>query len=123
MNFKESFSYLKNKYEKKEKNQKENINYELLKKMINIYGYDCVCNEISFNGKISKGKKNNELTIFMDELKRNMPLDLLCSQIFYLDNSFSYSHDIIGNKDDTQNSISIKMNKNNCKIFKIQKKI
>ena len=71
MNFNDAFNLVKNNYEKKEKKDFEATTYELLKKLISEYGYDSVCDEISiFNDKnISKNK------------------ELLCSQLFYLDDS------------------------------------
>ena len=46
-NFNEVFNSLKKKYEEKERNTKEIQTYELLKKMIKIYGYNSVCDKIS----------------------------------------------------------------------------
>ena len=84
-NFNEAFINLKNKYERKERSQREIQAYELLKKMIKIYGYNNVCDKIAVN---KQNNKNNELGIFIDDFKNNLTLELLCSQMFYLDDSF-----------------------------------
>ena len=85
-NFIEEFRLLKDNYEKKEKSDNEAITYELLKKLICKYGYDSVCDEISFYNEKNESK-NKELSIIMNEAKKKVSIELLCSQLFYLDNS------------------------------------
>ena len=55
--------------------------------MIEVYGYDSVCDGIS--SKKKNKAKYKELSIFLDNIKKEIPLEILCSQLFYLDNSFS----------------------------------
>jgi hypothetical protein len=105
--FNEAFILLKKKYEEKERNPREIQTYELLKKMIKVYGYNSVCDKISLN---RQNNKNNELGIFIDNVKQNMPLELLCSQLFYLDDSISFQPE--DNSKENQNSKS-KLNGNN----------
>ena len=69
MNFITAFNSLKTEYEKKDKNSIEDRTYELLKRMIETYGYNSVCNEITLNKKKYK-QKNTELSIFMNEVKK-----------------------------------------------------
>ena len=71
--------------------------------MVVAYGYNSVFNEIVFNKKKHK-QKNNELSIFMNEVKKNIPLELLCSQLFYLDNSFQF---LKNNKNENMNNENI----------------
>ena len=103
MNFITAFNSLKTEYEKKDKNSIEDRTYELLKRMIETYGYNSVCNEITLNKKKYK-QKNTELSIFMNEVKKNIPLELLCSQLFYLDNSFQF---LKNNKNENMNNENI----------------
>ena len=86
MNFIDLFHTLKNNDEKKEKTDEEETTYGFLKQMISIYGYDSVCNEISVNNEKHKSK-NKELAYFMSEAKKKLSIELLCSQLFYLDDS------------------------------------
>lgn len=119
-NFNEVFNSLKKKYEEKERNTKEIQTYELLKKMIKIYGYNSVCDKISLS---KQNNKNNELGIFIDDIKNNMPLELLCSQMFYLDDSITFQNE--NNKEqqyDTINNINKNKTKENIVIFKFYKK-
>ena len=118
-NFTEDFISLKKKYEEKERNPREMKTYELLKKMIKIYGYNSVCDKISLN---KQNNKNNELGIFIEDLKNSMPLDLLCSQMFYLDDSIAFQPE--NNKDKqniNQNSTEAKKTKENFILFKSHK--
>ena len=86
MNFNDAFNLVKNNYEKKEKKDFEDTTYELLKKLISEYGYDSVCDEISiFNDK--NISKNKELSFFINEIKKKESIELICSQLFYLDDS------------------------------------
>ena len=86
MNFNEAFNLVKNNYEKKEKKDLEATTYELLKKLISEYGYDSVCDEISiFNDK--NISKNKELSFIINEIKKKESIELICSQLFYLDDS------------------------------------
>jgi hypothetical protein len=119
--FNEAFILLKKKYEEKERNPREIQTYELLKKMIKVYGYNSVCDKISLN---RQNNKNNELGIFIDNVKQNMPLELLCSQLFYLDDSISFQPE--DNSKENQNSKS-KLNgnnkpKENIVLFKSERK-
>ena len=119
--FNEAFISLKKQYEEKEINPREIQTYELLKKMIKVYGYNSVCDKISLN---KQNNKNNELGIFIDDIKHNMPLELLCSQMFYLDDSISSQPE---NKNkENQNSKNIFTNGNKPKesnvLFKSEKK-
>ena len=107
-NFIKAFNLLKSNYEKKEKNNDEAVTYELLKKLIQIYGYDSICDEISVYNEKNESK-NKELSIIMNEAKKKVSLELLCSQLFYLDNSNIFD------KKNNLNSEQIK-NKNNSKI-------
>ena len=114
-NFIEEFLLLKNNYEKKEKNDNETTTYELLKKLICKYGYDSVCDEISFY--IEKNEsKNKELSFIIREVKKKVSVELLCSQLFYLDDSdiFSQKNNLnfeqIKNKDKNDSKISITHN-------------
>ena len=85
-NFIEEFRLLKNNYEKKEKGDNEANTYELLKKLICKYGYDSVCNEISFYNEKNESK-NKELSFIISEVKKKVSVELLCSMLFYLDDS------------------------------------
>ena len=107
-NFIKAFNLLKSNYEKKEKNNDEAVTYELLKKLIQIYGYDSLCDEISVYNEKNESK-NKELSIIMNEAKKKVSIELLCSQLFYLDNSNIFD------KKNNLNSEQIK-NKNNSKI-------
>jgi hypothetical protein len=118
-NFTEDFISLKKKYEEKERNSREMKTYELLKKMIKIYGYNSVCDKISLN---KQNNKNNELGIFIEDLKNSMPLDLLCSQMFYLDDSITFQPE--NNKEkqnNNKNCIEGKKTKDNFILFKSQR--
>ena len=118
-NFNEVFNSLKNKYERKERSQREIQAYELLKKMIKIYGYNNVCDKIALN---KQNNKNNELGIFIDDFKNNLTLELLCSQMFYLDDSLIEKKDDkekINNKNNKNNNIK---GKENNVVFKSEKK-
>ena len=107
-NFIKAFNLLKSNYEKKEKSNDEAVTYELLKKLIQIYGYDSICDEISVYNEKNESK-NKELSIIMNEAKKKVSIELLCSQLFYLDNSNIFD------KKNNLNSEQIK-NKNNSKI-------
>ena len=89
-NFIEEFRLLKNNYEKKEKGDNEANTYELLKKLICKYGYDSVCNEISFYNEKNESK-NKELSFIISEVKKKVSVELLCSMLFYLDDSDVFS--------------------------------
>jgi len=117
-NFNEVFFNLKKQYEQKERNHREIQTYEFLKKMIKIYGYNSVCEKISLNKQSSK---NNELGIFIDDIKNSLSLELLCSQMFYLDDSISY----IPNADNSELSDDKKKinTKENNTRFKSEKNV
>ena len=83
-NFIEEFNLLKNNYEKKEKSVEESTTYEILKQLIAIYGYDSVCDEISVN-KDKKESKNQQLSFIINGIKKKVKIEILCSQLFYLD--------------------------------------
>ena len=114
-NFIEEFLLLKNNYEKKEKSDNEANTYELLKKLIGKYGYDSVCNEISFYNEKNESK-NKELSFIIREVKKKVSVEILCSQLFYLDDSdiFSQKNNLnfeqIKNKDKNDSKISITHN-------------
>jgi hypothetical protein len=115
--FNEVFKNLKTKYEKKERNLREIQAYELLKKMIKIYGYNNVCDKIAVN---KQNNKNNELGIFIDDIKNNFSLELLCSQLFYLDDSFTCKSE--NDKEQSEiKKIGINGKENNI-LFKSEKK-
>ena len=105
-NFIEEFLLLKNNYEKKEKNDNEATTYELLKKLICKYGYDSVCDEISFYNEKNESK-NKELSFIISEVKKKVSVELLCSMLFYLDDS-----DILSQK----NNLNFEQIKNKDKI-------
>ena len=105
-NFIEEFLLLKNNYEKKEKGDNEANTYELLKKLICKYGYDSVCNEISFYNEKNESK-NKELSFIISEVKKKVSVELLCSMLFYLDDS-----DILSQK----NNLNFEQIKNKDKI-------
>ena len=105
-NFIEEFRLLKNNYEKKEKGDNESNTYELLKKLIGKYGYDSVCNEISFYNEKNESK-NKELSFIISEVKKKVSVELLCSMLFYLDDS-----DILSQK----NNLNFEQIKNKDKI-------
>ena len=86
MSFIDTFNLLKKNYEKKEKTDVEEATYELLKSLINIHGYDNVCDEISFYNEKNESK-NKDLSSIINEVKKKVSIELLCSQLFYLDNS------------------------------------
>ena len=115
-NFNEAFINLKNKYERKERSQREIQAYELLKKMIKIYGYNNVCDKISLN---KQNNKNNELGIFINDFKTNLTLELLCSQMFYLDDSFANKNI---DKEQLNRPINNLNGKENNVLFKSEKK-
>ena len=102
MSFIDTFNLLKKNYEKKEKTDVEEATYELLKSLINIHGYDNVCDEISFYNEKNESK-NKDLSSIINEVKKKVSIELLCSQLFYLDNS-----DILNQK----NSLKNEQNKN-----------
>ena len=116
-NFNEVFNSLKTTYEKKERKPREIQAYELLKKMIKQYGYNNVCDKISLN---KQNNKNNELGIFIDDIKNNLSLELLCSQMFYLDDSISYKPEIDKEQSDVK-KIGINGKEINV-LFKSEKK-
>ena len=87
--------------------------------MIKIYGYNSVCDKISLS---KQNNKNNELGIFIEDLKNNMPLDLLCSQMFYLDDSITFQPENNQEKQNNyKNCIDGKKTKDNYILFKSQK--
>ena len=114
-NFIEEFRLLKNNYEKKEKGDNEANTYELLKKLICKYGYDSVCNEISFYNEKNESK-NKELSFIISEVKKKVSIELLCSMLFYLDDSdiFSQKNNLnfeqIKNKDKINSKINLSQN-------------
>ena len=114
-NFIEEFLLLKNNYEKKEKGDNESNTYELLKKLICKYGYDSVCNEISFYNEKNESK-NKELSFIISEVKKKVSVELLCSMLFYLDDSdiFSQKNNLdfeqIKNKDKINSKINLSHN-------------
>ena len=115
--FKEVFNSLKIKYETKKRDQREIQAYELLKKMIKIYGYNSVFDKISLN---KQNNKNNELGVFINDIKNSLSLELLCSQMYYLDDSINFDSE----KDKVQ--FNCKKNEINGKenniLFKSEKK-
>ena len=115
--FKEVFNSLKIKYETKKRDQREIQAYELLKKMIKIYGYNSVFDKISLN---KQNNKNNELGAFINDIKNSFSLELLCSQMYYLDDSINLDSE----KDKVQ--FNCKKNEINGKenniLFKSEKK-
>ena len=129
MSFIDTFNLLRNNYEQKEKPENETSTYNLLRLLISQYGYDSVCDEISFN----KGRnecKNKELSTIMTEIKKKVSVEVLCSQLFYLDDSLIFSQKNSINdkqiKDKNINSIkTINNGKNNnpfkFKVLKSQK--
>ena len=117
---------MKNNYEQKEKPEDETSTYNLLKVLISQYGYDSVCDEISFY-KDKNECKNKELSTIMREVKKKVSVEVLCSQLFYLDDSviFSQKNSINDKKIKDKNIHSIKTldngkNNNTCK-FKVLK--
>ena len=115
--FNEVFYSLKTQYEKKEKSSREMQAYELLKKMIKKFGYNNVCDKISLN---KQNNKNNALGAFIDDIKNSLSLELLCSQLFYLDDSSLYKS---GNDKDQLNvGINNVKGKENFVLFKSEKK-
>jgi len=126
MSFIDAFNLLKNNYEQKEKPEDETSTYNLLKVLISQYGYDSVCDEISFY-KDKNECKNKELSTIMREVKKKVSVEVLCSQLFYLDDSviFSQKNSINDKKIKDKNIHSIKTldngkNNNTCK-FKVLK--
>ena len=67
-NFIEEFHLLKHNYEAKEKSDDETTTYEVLKQLISKYGYDSVCDEISFYNDKNESK-NKEISKKKDLLK------------------------------------------------------
>ena len=126
MSFIDAFNLLKNNYEQKEKPEDETSTYNLLKVLISQYGYDSVCDEISFY-KDKNECKNKELSTIMREVKKKVSVEILCSQLFYLYDSviFSQKNSINDKKIKDKNIHSIKTldngkNNNTCK-FKVLK--
>ena len=126
MSFIDAFNLLKNNYEQKEKPEDETSTYNLLKVLISQYGYDSVCDELSFY-KDKNECKNKELSTIMREVKKKVSVEVLCSQLFYLDDSviFSQKNSINDKKIKDKNIHSIKTldngkNNNTCK-FKVLK--
>ena len=126
MSFIDAFNLLRNNYEQKEKPEDETSTYNLLKVLISQYGYDSVCDEISFY-KDKNECKNKELSTIMREVKKKVSVEILCSQLFYLDDSviFSQKNSINDKKIKDKNIHSIKTldngkNNNTCK-FKVLK--
>ena len=111
-NFIKAFNLLKSNYEKKEKNNDEAVTYELLKKLIQIYGYDSICDEISVYNEKNESK-NKELSIIMNEAKKKVSIELLCSQLFYLDNSNIFDKKNNLNSEQTKNKNNSKINLTN----------
>ena len=70
--------------------------------MIDQHGYDNVCDEISFYNEKNESK-NKDLSSIINEVKKKVSIEILCSQLFYLDNS-----DILSQK----NSLKNEQNKN-----------
>ena len=115
--FNEEFYSLKTQYEQKEKSSREMQAYELLKKMIKKFGYNNVCDKISLN---KQNNKNNALGAFIDDIKNSLSLELLCSQLFYLDDSSTYNS---GNDKDQLNMGNNNLKgKENFVVFKSEKK-
>ena len=108
--FIDEFNLLKSNYEKKEKSDVESTTYEILKKLISIYGYDSVCDEISVN-KDKKESKNQQLSLIINEIKKKENIELLCSQLFYLDDS-----NVLIQKNNLNNKEIKDKNKNNPKF-------
>ena len=126
MSFIDAFNLLKNNYEQKEKPEDETSTYNLLKVLISQYGYDSVCDEISFY-KDKNECKNKELSTIMREVKKKVSVEVLCSQLFYLDDSviFSQKNSINDKKIKDKNIHSIKTldngKNNNTFKFKVLK--
>ena len=115
--FNEVFYSLKTQYEQKEKSSREMQAYELLKKMIKKFGYNNVCDKISLN---KQNNKNNALGAFIDDIKNSLSLEILCSQLFYLDDSSTYKS---GNDKDQLNMGNNDLKeKENYVLFKSEKK-
>ena len=115
--FNEEFYSLKTQYEQKEKSSREMQAYELLKKMIKKFGYNNVCDKISLN---KQNNKNNALGAFIDDIKNSLSLELLCSQLFYLDDSSTYNS---GNDKEQLNMGNNNLKgKENFVVFKSEKK-
>ena len=116
MSFIDTFNLLKNNYEQKEKSENETSTYNLLRLLISQYGYDSVCDEISFN----KGRnecKNKELSTIMTEVKKKVSIEVLCSQLFYLDDSSIFSQkNLINDKQIKDKNINAIKTINNSKI-------
>lgn len=112
-NFNDAFFALKHQYEEKKKDQIEEKTYNMLKKMIKVYGYNSVCDKIALN---KQNNKNNELGIFIDNIKQNIPLHVLCSQIYYLDDS------ILNENEEKVEDKSISKEKKSKVVFKSYKK-
>ena len=123
MNFIELFHKLKDNYEKKEKSEVEATTYEFLKQLISHYGYDSVCDEIPVNNEKHKSK-NKELSYFINETKKKLSVELLCSQLFYLDDSqfFSQNNEINSHKNIKSNSFQGKK-KNESLKFNVRKSV
>ena len=115
--FNEAFISLKTKYEQKEKNSREMQAYELLKKMIKKFGYNNVCDKISLN---KQNNKNNALGVFIDDIKNTLSLELLCSQLFYLDDSFTFKSE--NDQDQLNVEKKVENRKDNNVLFKSEKK-
>ena len=82
MSFIDAFNLLKNNYEQKEKPEDETSTYNLLKVLISQYGYDSVCDEISFY-KDKNECKNKELSTIMREVKKSFCRSSLFSIILF----------------------------------------
>ena len=90
MSFIDTFNLLKKQYEKKEKTDVEETTYKLLKTLIDQHGYDNVCDEISFYNEKNESK-NKDLSSIINEVKKKVSVELLCSMLFYLDDSDIFS--------------------------------
>ena len=73
--------------------------------------------------KLKWKEKEGTVQTLIDDIKNNMPLELLCSQMFYLDDSITFQNE--NNKEqqyDTINNINKNKTKENIVIFKFYKK-
>ena len=126
MSFIDTFNLLKKNYEQKPKPENETSTYDLLRFLIKKYVYYSVCDEISFYNDKNESK-NKELSIFMAEIKKKVSVEVLCSQLFYLDDSvlFSENNAVNHNQINVKKINAIKSlnngkNNNTCK-FKVMK--
>lgn len=113
--YEKEYMVLIRKYELKKKTTVEKECFEQLKMAIKSYGYNTIC-EIIFKNKENKNS-TSKLENIINDLKRKNSIELLCSQLFYLEDS--YKNEVLFHSEKGVEK-GKKINISKRKIFKVQ---